>query len=142
MYFRVWYIVLIVEKKLHINRGKGIDKSQEHLKCSTYSEDKNSCSAHFIRTCVLKEIIIGEINKLLEIVSEKDEQFINSAMKCSATKQESELKKAKNLLIQPKNELLNSTRYSNDFMRIIFQVKFLMRDFLYCQQIMNQSKSS
>ena len=40
-------------------------EDQEHLKCSTYSSDKDACSAHFIRTVVLNEIVLDEINKMV-----------------------------------------------------------------------------
>ena len=41
---------------------------QEHLKCSIYAKDKDECSVHFIRTEVLKNIVVSELNKLLECV--------------------------------------------------------------------------
>ena len=47
---------------------------QEHLKCSTYSSDKDACSAHFIRTVVLNEIVLNELNKLLVRVKEHEDE--------------------------------------------------------------------
>lgn len=47
---------------------------QEHLKCSTYSLDKDACSAHFSRTIVLKEIIFGELNKMIFFVKENEDE--------------------------------------------------------------------
>ena len=47
---------------------------QEHLKCSTYSTDKDACSAHFIRTVVLNEIVLNELNKLLVRAKEHEEE--------------------------------------------------------------------
>lgn len=93
-------------KKLHLNRGKSLTAEQEHLKCSTYSADRKRCSAHYIRTCVLKEIIIAEINKLLGLVNESEDEFINLAMEYSATKQISELQKAKKTLNIAENRII------------------------------------
>ena len=81
-------------KKLHINRGKNIEKSQEHMRCSTYSATK-SCSAHFIRTAVLKNVVLNEINYLLDTVREDEDKFIQKAMEDSAANHLEDLKKAK-----------------------------------------------
>lgn len=85
-------------KKMYLCRAKSLNDDQEHLKCSTYSSDKDDCTAHFIRTAVLKEIVIGEMNKVLENVHSGKEKFIQSATEMSASHQSSELKKAKKTL--------------------------------------------
>ncbi len=84
-------------KKLHINRGKGIGKSQEYMKCATYTTSKG-CSAHYIRTAVLREILLNEINKLLETVRINEDEFVRTAMKNSVSNHNEELKKAKKTL--------------------------------------------
>jgi len=38
-------------KKMYLCRSKSLNAEQEHLKCSTYSADKNDCSAHFYPNC-------------------------------------------------------------------------------------------
>ena len=53
---------------------------QEHLKCGTYSKYKNGCTIHFIRTIVLKEIILGELNKMISFVKENEDEFVQAAM--------------------------------------------------------------
>ncbi len=84
-------------KKLHINRGKNIDKSREYMKCATYTTSKD-CSAHFIRTAVLREILLNEINKLLETVRMNEDEFMRTAMENSLASHNDELKKAKKTL--------------------------------------------
>ena len=81
-------------KKLHINRGKSIDKSREYMKCATYTTSKG-CSAHYIRTAVLREILLNEINKLLETVRMNEDEFVRTAMENSVSSHNDELKKAK-----------------------------------------------
>ena len=60
--------------------------------------DKYACSAHFIRTVVLKEIVLGELNKMVAFVKENEAEFIQAAMDNSVQKQSSELAKAKKKL--------------------------------------------
>ena len=81
-------------KKLHINRGKGIKKSQEHMKCATYTALKG-CSAHYIRTAILEKVVLNEINYLLDTVRENEDEFIQKAMEDSAANHIEDLKKAK-----------------------------------------------
>ena len=87
-------------KKMYLCRATSLTEDQEHLKCSTYSSDKDACSAHFIRTIVLKEIILGELNKMISFVRENEDEFVQAAMDNSVQKQSSELAKAKKALKQ------------------------------------------
>ncbi len=62
--------------------------------------DRSNCSAHYIRTAVLKKIVISELNKLLECVKSNEDEFIRAAMENSVHLQENELKKARKLVKQ------------------------------------------
>ena len=85
-------------KKMYLCRSKSLNSDQEHLKCSSYAADKDECTAHFIRTAVLKEIVIGEISKVLGEAHSSEEKFIQSATEMATSHQFSELKKAKKTL--------------------------------------------
>ena len=85
-------------KKMYLCRSTSLADNQEHLKCSTYANDTNNCSAHYIRTSVLSEIVLGEVNKLLAMVKENEDEFVQSAMESSASKHSTELFKAKKAL--------------------------------------------
>ena len=85
-------------KKMYLCRSTSLADNQEHLKCSTYANDTNDCTVHYIRTSVLSEIVFGEVNKLLAMVKENEDEFVQSAMESSATKHSSELFKAKKAL--------------------------------------------
>lgn len=87
-------------KKMYLCRSKSLNSDQEHLKCSTYSADKNDCSAHFIRTVVLEEIVLSELRKMTTFVRENESEFIELAMQNSQQKQSAELKAAKKRLAQ------------------------------------------
>ena len=85
-------------KKLYIMRGGNVPKSQESLKCSTYSRHYNECSAHYIRTCILGEIVLSEINKLLGAVRDDEDGFVERSMEQSSASHLDEVRKAKKLI--------------------------------------------
>lgn len=85
-------------KKLYLCRAITMTADQEHLKCGTYAKDKNGCTIHFIRTIVLKEIILGELNKMVAFVKNNEDEFVQAAMDNSVQKQSSELAKSRKKL--------------------------------------------
>ncbi|MDE7302338.1 MAG: DUF4368 domain-containing protein, partial [Oscillospiraceae bacterium] len=87
-------------EKMYLCRSRSLSDEQEHLKCSKYAKDMNDCSAHYIRTAVLKKIVISELNKLLECVKSNEDEFVRAAMENSVQSQENELKKARKLVKQ------------------------------------------
>ncbi len=97
-------------KKMYLCRATSLTEDQEHLKCSTYSSDKDACSAHFIRTVVLKEIVLGELNKMVSFVKENEDEFIQAAMDNSVQKQSSELSKAKKAMKQSEKRIAELDR--------------------------------
>ena len=97
-------------KKMYLCRATSLTADQEHLKCSTYSSDKDACSAHFIRTVVLNEIVLNELNKLLVRVKEHEDEFVQAAMDNSVQKQSSELTKAKKALKQAEKRIAELDR--------------------------------
>ena len=82
-------------KPLYLSRTASKPNSDEHLKCSTYANDSSECSAHYIRTCVLKELVIGEINKLLTIVHENKDDFISEVAEKAGKSHSNDVKTAK-----------------------------------------------
>ena len=66
--------------------------------CSTYAHDSDECTAHYIKTCVLTEIILGELNKLSRFVRDNEDEFVRKAMENSTTTQDSEMQAAKKAL--------------------------------------------
>ena len=94
------------------NAGKTtvISEDQEHLKCSTHSADKDSCSAHYIRTVVLKELVLNAMNKLLDSVKDNEAEFVQTAMDNSASKHSSDVFKAKKALNQAEKRIAELDR--------------------------------
>ena len=92
-------------KKMYLCRSRSFSDDQEHLKCSSYSMDKDECSAHYIRTVVLKEIVLNELNKLLTDVKDSKEDFVKEAMTRSELKLSSELDMSKKTLRKAEKRL-------------------------------------
>ncbi|MDE7360679.1 MAG: recombinase family protein [Oscillospiraceae bacterium] len=91
--------------KMYLCRSRSMTDEQEHMKCSTYSNDSDECSAHFIRTTVLRELVLGELNKLLETVRANEDEFVNTAMEYASTAQSQEVKKARKILVQSEKRI-------------------------------------
>ena len=84
--------------KMYLCRAISISEEQEHLKCGRYAKDKDDCTAHFIRTVILKGIVINEINRLLTQIHDNEDEFVRLAMEKSNNNHLSDLKKAKKTL--------------------------------------------
>ena len=83
--------------RMTISGGYSEDK-KEYLKCGKNALFKDECSMHYIRTKILNELLIGEINKILTAVHENEDNFIRTAMERSASTHFDEVKKAKKTL--------------------------------------------
>ena len=59
------------------------------------AKEQDKCTVHYIRTCVLNEIVLGELNKLLTMVRGNEEEFVKRVMSSSVQRKSSELTKAK-----------------------------------------------
>ena len=92
-------------KPMYLCRSRSLTKEQEHMKCSTYSKDQNECSAHFIRTCVLKELLLNEINKLLEYVSINKENYLDMLTKQTNANHLEEVKQAKKTIAKSEKRI-------------------------------------
>ena len=96
--------------KMYLSRRKNERPEQEHMRCSTYAKEQNKCTVHYIRTCVLNEIVLGELNKLLATVRENEDEFIKTAMNNSVQKKSSELTKARKTLKQAEKRIAELDR--------------------------------
>lgn len=90
---------------LYVGRAQTISPNQEHMMCSTYAHDSDECSAHYIRTIVLTEIILGELNKLAQYVRDNESEFVSRAMSKNATAQDSEMQTARKALKQAEKRI-------------------------------------
>lgn len=101
--------------KMYLCRSRSLPDGQEHLKCGAYARDSDECSAHYIRTIVLRELVLGELNRLLETVHQNEDRFVETVMEHASTAQSQELKKSKKLLTQSEKRI---TELDNLFTRL------------------------
>lgn len=94
--------------RMYLSRSRNAE--QEHLKCSTYANDTSECSVHYIRTSVLRELVLGELNKLLETAHSNEDKFVNAAMEYASTAQSQEVKKARKILTQSEKRIAELDR--------------------------------
>ena len=97
-------------KKMYLCRSSSFADDQEHLKCSTYAYDTSACTVHYIRTSVLREIVLKAVNELLVTVKDNEDEFVQSAMESSATKHSSEHFKAKKALTKAEKRIAELDR--------------------------------
>lgn len=96
--------------KMYLSRRVNERPEQEHMRCSLYAKNTKECTVHYIRTCVLNEIVLGELNKLLATVKNNEDEFIQMAMANSVQKKSSELTKAKKTLKQAEKRIAELDR--------------------------------
>lgn len=92
-------------EKMYLSRRKNERPEQEHMRCSTYAKEQDKCSVHYIRTCVLNEIVLGELNKLLSAVKENEDEFLETAMKNSVQKRSADYIKAEKTIKQAEKRI-------------------------------------
>lgn len=92
-------------ERMYLSRRKNERPEQEHMRCSTYAKEQDKCTVHYIRTCVLNEIVLGELNKLLATVKADEDEFLQTAMNNSVQKKSSEITKAKKTVKQAEKRI-------------------------------------
>ena len=58
-------------QKLYLCRSYSLTAEQEHMKCSTYAKRREGCSAHFIRTSVLEQLVLAELRKVAKAAKKR-----------------------------------------------------------------------
>lgn len=62
--------------KLYYCASKSIKDGQEFYRCSQYKENRGSCTIHFIRDSVLRELVLDTIRKAAKYVQEFEPVFL------------------------------------------------------------------
>lgn len=62
--------------KLYYCASKSIKDGQEFYRCSQYKENRGSCTIHFIRDSVLKQLVLDTIRKVAKYVQEFEPVFL------------------------------------------------------------------
>lgn len=62
--------------KLYYAAAKSIKENQEFYRCSQYKENRGTCTIHYIRDVVLKEMVLETIRRVAKYVTEYEPVFL------------------------------------------------------------------
>lgn len=81
--------------KLYYCASKSIKDGQEFYRCSQYKENRGSCTIHYIRDAVLKEMVLETIQKVARYVQEFEPVFLYLFAKQNTIGREIEIRQMK-----------------------------------------------
>lgn len=58
-----------------LHRARTMSASYNHFTCRTYKKDGESCTGHYIRECVLDEIVLEDLRRVTSAAREHPEKF-------------------------------------------------------------------
>lgn len=81
--------------KLYFCASKSITEKQEFYRCAAYKENTGTCSIHYIRDVVLRQLVLETIQKVAEFVQEFEPVFIYLFAKKNAEGKEKNIRAMK-----------------------------------------------
>ena len=58
-----------------LHRAHTMSASYNHFTCRTYKKDGESCTSHYIRECVLDEVVLEDLRRVTAMARERPEEF-------------------------------------------------------------------
>lgn len=58
-----------------LHRARTMSASYNHFTCRTYKKDGESCTGHYIRECVLDEVLLEDLRRVTAMARERPEEF-------------------------------------------------------------------
>ena len=58
-----------------LHRARTMSASYNHFTCRTYKTDGESCTGHYIRECVLDEVVLEDLRRVTAMAREHSEEF-------------------------------------------------------------------
>ncbi len=58
-----------------LHRARTMSASYNHFTCRTYKKDGESCTGHYIRECVLDEVVLEDLRRVTALARERPEEF-------------------------------------------------------------------
>ena len=98
--------------KLYYCASKSIKDGQEFYRCSQYKENRGSCTIHFIRDSVLKELVLDTIRKVAKYVQEFEPVFLYLFAKQNTLGREINIRNMKQNIENSKRRI-KRTRYAD-----------------------------
>ena len=91
--------------KLHFATSKSFEGKQDHYVCNNYKSNRGTCTAHYIREDVLREIVLERIRTVNEYIRNDVDGFQEEWLQCRRTDQERSIRDDKKKLEQAKKRL-------------------------------------
>ena len=91
--------------KLHFATSKSFEGKQDHYVCNNYKSNRGTCTAHYIREDVLREIVLERIRAVNVYIRSDVDGFQEEWLQCRRTDQERSIRDDKKKLEQAKKRL-------------------------------------
>lgn len=91
--------------KLHFATCKNFDGKQDHYICAKYKSGRGTCSAHYIREDVLREVVLERIRAVTDYIRADVEGFQEDWLMCRRADQEKSIREDKRRLEKDKKRL-------------------------------------
>ena len=91
--------------KLHFATCKNFDGKQDHYVCAKYKSGRGTCSAHYIREDVLRDVVLERIRAVTDYIRSDVEGFQEDWLMCRREEQEKSIREDKRRLEKAKKRL-------------------------------------
>ena len=91
--------------KLHFATCKSFDGKQDHYVCSSYKSGRGTCSAHYIREDVLRELVLERIQAVNAYIRQDVESFQEEWLQCRRSDQERNIREDRKRVEQARKRL-------------------------------------
>ena len=93
--------------KLHFATSKRFEGKQDRYVCCHYKSNRGTCTAHYIREDVLREIVLERIRAVNEYIRDDVDAFQEEWLQCRRTDQERSIRDDKKKVEQAKKRLFD-----------------------------------
>ena len=91
--------------KLHFATCKNFNGKQDHYVCAKYKSGRGTCSAHYIREDVLRDVVLERIRAVTDYIRADVEGFQEDWLMCRRAEQEKSIREDKRRLEKAKKRL-------------------------------------
>ena len=80
------------------HRAKSIEKKNESFTCGRYRKGLGECTAHYIRTVVLEQIVLDDLHRVTALAAQHEDEFVRMVMDNNLEKARREAKQKRRAL--------------------------------------------
>ena len=126
-------------KAMVLHRAHTMSADYNHFTCRTYKKDGEACTAHYIRECILDEIVLEDLRRVTAEAREHPQEFaeyLNSKQSAELQKEIRRLEKEKAAMQKRKAELdaIFKKLYEDSVLNRITSEQFQMLSASYTEE--------